>query len=343
MRCKGGLEEMNTIQHESRSAWIKFLPYLILLVIFAVVPAFVNKTFWLNAFIVVFAKMICTSGLRTISLSGDMSFAQGAFMGIGAYTAAILSKSFGVPAYLTIPIGGIAAMLIGVITGLPFARLRSLYYCMTTMFLGVFIIYLFQSGGDVTGGYQGLKRVPKLFSDTKASYYFFLGLAVVCILAMYRFEHSRIGNTLKAISQSHDVAASIGVNEKFFRLLAIGVGCFFAGIAGAAYAHYNAQVTPNTYGMTLSLWLLMFFMIGGKDSFFGPIIGTTVLGLINESSRVLSTYAPYAAAAAMILVAYLLPGGLSSIPELFRRRKVRKAVEASLAGASDRQAIKKEG
>ena len=80
-------------------------------------------------------------------------------------------------------------------------------------------------------------------------YYFFLGLALVSIIALYRFEFSRIGTNLKAIAQSHLVASSVGINEGWYRILAVGVGCFFVGLAGAAYAHYNL-VTVTAAALT---------------------------------------------------------------------------------------------
>ena len=311
-------------QKSKSSVWKELLPYLILIVIFAVIPGFVNKMFWLNAFIITFSKMIPTVSLRIISLSGDMSFAMGCFMGVGAYMSAIATAKFGLPIWLGIVIAAFISGIVAVVTGIPFARLRNLYYCMTSMFLGVFIIYVFQ-GWDYTGGYQGMRGVPKFGFSMKGYYYFFLALAVVCIFLMWRFEHCRIGVTLKAISQSHEVAASMGVNERFYRLMAIGVGCFFCGVAGACYAHYTGQVVPSTYGMTLDLWIIMFMMIGGKKNFFGPIIGSAILSMINESSRVLSTYSPYVACIALLIVAYLLPGGIVSIPSVIsERRKNRK-------------------
>jgi len=315
------------------------LPYIILFVIFVVCGICINQMFWLNAFIIVFAKMIPTVSLRIISLGGDMSFAMGCFMGVGAYMTSIATSKFGFPLWLGILVAALISAIIAVVTGIPFARLRTMYYCMTSMFFGVFLIYLFQ-GWDYTGGYQGMRGIPKLGFSMKGYYFFFLALAVVCIFLMWRFEHCRIGTTLKAISQSHEVAASMGVNERFYRMLAIGVAAFFCGVAGACYAHYTGQVVPTTYGMSLDLWIIMFMMIGGKKNFFGPIIGATILGLINESSRMLSTYAPYLACVALLIVAYLIPGGIVSIPSFIKEKRENRKNKG--AGPSISEAAGKE-
>ena len=310
------------------NVFIQVLPYIVLLLFFVITPNVIGKIFWFNAFIFVLAKMIAASSLRMVSLAGDMSFAMGCFMGLGAYGVAIMIMKWNFPVWAAIIIAAIFTAVIAVLTGIPFARLKNVYYCMTTMFLGVFLIYCFQSF-DWSGGNTGIKQIPKLFGgDVRTNYWFFLILAVVCIFLMWRFEHSRIGNTLKAISQSHEVAASIGVNERFYRLMAIGFAAFFCGIAGACYCLYNGQVVGSTYGMTLDLWIIMFFMVGGKDNFFGPLLGATVLGLVNEGSRTLGTYAPYLACAVLLVVAYALPGGLASIPGVIKnaidRKKTKK-------------------
>ena len=157
-----------------KSTFLGILPYALLLLCFIIIPPSINKLFWYSAFITVLAKMIAASGLRMVTLGGDMSFAMGAFMGLGAYGAAIMVTKWSFPFWAAIILAAIFAAVIAVVTGIPFARLRSIYYCMTTMFLGVFLIYIFQSF-DWTGANTGIKQIPKLF-DGKAqtNYWYFL-------------------------------------------------------------------------------------------------------------------------------------------------------------------------
>lgn len=164
---------------------------------------------------------------------------------------------------------------------------------------------------------------------------------LISLVCLYRFEHSRIGWTLKALSQSPAVAASIGINERFYRLLSVGIGCF-AGLIGALYAHYNTALATTSYGMGLTLWLIMYVMIGGKNNFLGPIIGTIASEIIKQFTTLLtavsgnsnasesfvafsrwvgkySAYSPFLMAAVLLAVAYFLPGGLVSIPSVIRK------------------------
>ena len=312
----------------------KGIPYAILLLIFLVLPVFLHTSYWIGVLIMVLYKVVGSVSLRTISLSGTLTFAHGAFIAIGAYCGGILAKSLGLPPVMTILAGGLFACLVSVITGFPFVRLKGMYYSMASMFMGVTVGYVIKAL-KVTGGYHGLTRIPKLLQNDIACYYVFLAIAVVLILILYRFEFSRIGTTLRALAQSQDVASSIGVNARFYRLLAVGMGSFCAGVAGAAYGLYSTVLSPTNYDMTFSLWLLMYMLIGGEDHFIGPIIGAIIFVLIPELGRGLSAYAPFLTGVCTLIVAYLLPGGLAGIPDLIRRRREQKTSDAK-EGRDDR-------
>ena len=312
----------------------KGIPYAILLLIFLVLPVFLHTSYWIGVLIMVLYKVVGSVSLRTISLSGTLTFAHGAFIAIGAYCGGILAKTLGLPPVVTILAGGLFACLVSVITGFPFVRLKGMYYSMASMFMGVTVGYIIKAM-KITGGYHGLTRIPKLLQNDIACYYVFLAIAVVLILILYRFEFSRIGTTLRALAQSEDVASSIGVNARFYRLLAVGMGSFCAGVAGAAYGLYSTVLSPTNYDMTFSLWLLMYMLIGGEDYFIGPIIGAIIFVLIPELGRGLSAYAPFLTGACTLIVAYLLPGGLAGIPDLIRRRKLQKELDKQ-EGRDDR-------
>ncbi len=176
------------------------------------------------------------------------------------------------------------------------------------------------TGGDLTGGYSGLAGIRPLFGSRMAYYYFFIGLALASIVALHRFEFSRIGITCKAIAQSHVAAASVGINERLYRVLAVGVGSFFAGLIGAAYAHYNMVVSPSSFNLGATLWICMYVLIGGINSFEGPIIGTFILVMFPEFFRDLKIYAPYVSAIILIVIVYLMPQGLVGLPCLIKSR-----------------------
>ena len=311
----------------------KGLPYGILLLIFLLLPLALNTSYWIGVLIMVLYKVVGSVSLRTISLSGTLTFAHGAFIALGAYCGGILAKSLALPPVVTILAGGLFAMVVSVITGLPFVRLKGMYYSMASMFMGVTVAYIIKAM-KITGGYHGLTRIPKLLQNDIACYYVFLAITVVLLIVLYRFEFSRIGTTLRALSQSQDVASSIGINATFYRLLAVGMGSFCAGIVGAAYGLYSTVLSPTNYDMTFSLWLLMYMLIGGEDYFIGPIIGAIIFVLIPELGRDLSAYAPFLTGACTLLVAYLLPGGLAGIPALIRKIRAKRQDNSKEGGST---------
>ena len=305
------------------SKWTKPAIAAGVVVIIAILPLLLTSPYTLHIFILTFIYTIAAVSLRTIITSGQFPLAHGAFMGVGAYSAAMIAKWLGWSPWLTIPLGGLIAMGIGMLIGYPFARLRALYYAMGSLFFGMAIIYVIWAGGSWTGGYSGLFGIPPLFpigTSKVPYYYFFLGLAVVSLLALYRFEFSRIGINLKAIAQSHLVASSVGINEARYRVLAVGVGCFFAGLAGAGYAHYTLVLSGATFSFMGTLWLVMYVLIGGVNSFIGPIIGTFILVLIPEYARDLKIYVPFISAGILLIVVYLMPQGLVGLPQLIRSK-----------------------
>ncbi len=292
-----------------------------LVIILALVPVMVSSPYILHILLLTFIYTIAAVSLRTITISGQFPLAHAAFMGIGAYLGGMASKWLGWPPLLSILLAAIGAMAIGMLIGYPFSRLRSLYYAIGSLFFGIGVIYIIYAGGVLTGGASGLTGIPRLFPDTPSKapyYYFFLGITLLSIIALYRFEYSHIGTVMKAIAQSHLVASSVGINEGWYRIFIAGVGCFFVGLAGAGYVHYNTVMSPSTFNFMATLWLTMYVLIGGINSFAGPIIGTAILFLLPEAVRDLQEFSPYFSAFLLLIVLFFMPRGLVSLPGLVK-------------------------
>jgi branched-chain amino acid transport system permease protein len=307
-----------------------------LVVIIAILPLLLTSPYMLHILILTFIYTIAAVSLRTIIISGQFPLAHAAFMGIGAHAAGMAARWLGWSPWLTIPLGAFVAMGIGMLIGYPFARLRALYYAMGSLFFGIGVIYIIYAGGTWTGGYSGLTGIPPLLPGASKVpyYYFFLGLALLSIIALYRFEFSRIGVNLKAIAQSYLVASSVGINEGWYRVLAVGVGCFFAGLAGAGYAHYNLVLAGSSFNFLATLWLVMYVLIGGVNSFAGPIIGTFILILVPEFFRDLKIYSPFISAGILLIVVYLMPQGLVGLPQLIKSKFLERGKGERVAHAS---------
>jgi branched-chain amino acid transport system permease protein len=291
----------------------------------------------MHILIITFIYIVAAVSLRFVTTSGQYPLAHGAFMGIGAYTSAVTAKLLVWPVGLTIPLGGVSAMLIGALIAYPFARLRAFYYAMVSLFFGIGVIQVVLVLTKWTSGAGGLVDIPHLLPTTSKVpyYYFFLAFMGICLLALWRFEHSRIGLSMKAIAQSHLVASSVGINEVRYRILALSVGCFFAGIAGAAYAHYNFTLSPTSFDFLATMWIFIYVLIGGLGSFGGPIVGTALLIIVPELLSSLKQFIPFISAGILLIIFYLLHDGLISLPRLISRwYKRRKTDNASVTEPS---------
>ena len=138
----------------------------------------------------------------------------------------------------------------------------------------------------------------------------------------------------RAVNQSHLLASSVGINERWNRILAVGVGSFFVGLIGAAFAHYNRVVVPSQFDLSALLWIVMYMLVGGAKNFAGPIIGAPILFLIPELFfRDLRSYSPFIPAIILIIFVYTMPEGLVGLAHkiksfyISRKNKVQKKTE----------------
>ena len=286
-----------------------------LIIFLFTVPLFL-ESYYIHLAVLVLVYIIVTSSLRTLYISGQLSLGHAAFMGIGAYTSAILAKNFGWTPWGAMPIGGLAAMITGILIGFPFSRLRAIYFSMASLFLGLMITSLVGLAPELTGYSTGLMGIPRLFGFSRVPYYyFFLILTILTLLCLYRIEHSRIGMTFKAVAQSYLAASSRGISETGTRILALAIGSFFAGIAGAGYAHYIGFIAPSNFSFMQSIFLVVYLLAGGTGSFAGPIVGTLILYLIPYFMGGLEGYAPFVLAGVLTVVIVLIPQGMVSLPD----------------------------
>jgi branched-chain amino acid transport system permease protein len=270
--------------------------------------------------------IILASSVRLISSSGLLSLAHGGMMAIGAYTSALLVMKLGISSWVSLLAAGVAAGLFALVIGYPFVRLKGLYFALTTVFLNEVINLIISQWKSLTGGTSGIISIPHPdpivipglitidFSSKVDFYYFILVLTLVILLILYAFEHSRIGQTWRSIGQAPAVAESIGINVPRYQVMGFVIGCFFAGVTGAFYSHYITALTPSSFNMFWSIYIVIYMTVGGMGSFAGPIIGAFLLTLLPETASVLKEYQPYVFAGVLILVTFLLPDGLVSLP-----------------------------
>jgi branched-chain amino acid transport system permease protein len=320
----------------SRRKMAKPLGYSALLILLLLMPLLMRGSYYLHTFIMAGIYIILACSLRLIATTGQLSLAHGGMMAVGAYVSTILVMKLGFSTWVALPLAGLAAMSIALLVGSPFGKLKGIYFAMGTLFLGELIRLVIEGWAGLTGGKWGVLNVPHPdpiiipglinidFASSTHFYYFILILVLITLLILYAIEHSRIGITFAAIQQADILAEAVGMNVARLKVIAFGIGCFFAGIAGAFYSHYLTALNPAAFGFLPTIYIVIYMIFGGIQKFYGPIIGVLILTFIPELASGLKEYQPFLLAAVLMLVIFWLPEGLVGLPhrlrELARKR-----------------------
>ncbi len=236
-------------------------------------------------------NIIATHGLNIMmGYTGLLSLGHAAFVGVGAYTVAILQGRYGMPFWVTIPTAGILATVIGIAFGLPSLRIRGLYLVIATLAAQFILHFVFVNWESVTNGDVGLSVAPAVvfgiaLNDETSIYYLILFFVVVSTIFARNVIHSRVGRAFIAIRERDLTAQVIGVEIVWYKLLAFGLGSFYAGIAGALLAYFNRFVNPEQFGLLLSVFFLSAVIVGGMGSILGAILGAAFVTLLPEFLR----------------------------------------------------------
>jgi branched-chain amino acid transport system permease protein len=264
-------------------------------------------------------QVIAALGLQVIvGYTGQLSFAQAAFYGVGAYASALLALRLGLPFWLTLPLAGLAAGIAGLVMA-PILRLEALWLGMATLALGEIAHTLMLNLEGLTGGAFGLMNIPPpkigpLQLNTDTSYYYLIcAILIVGYWLLTRFTRGRFGRALIAVRENELAAAHSGVNVFGYKSLAFLIGCAWAGLAGALYAHWTHYIQPDAFATPVSFGMLTAVVIGGLGTIPGAVLGGLVVALTPELLRVLNQYRIVFYGGSLILFTVFLPGGLREI------------------------------
>jgi branched-chain amino acid transport system permease protein len=253
-------------------------------------------------------------------LTGEISFGQQAFFGIGAYAAAIATALWGWPLAAGLVLGAVAGALSALLVGLPTLRLHGLYFAVATLAFAEMIrilLELFQYrrmvDGELVGpnGADGFGGIRYIFENRIGAFDYLLyiyGVLAAVLAGLWLFERSRLGVAFRMIGSDEMLAKTSGINVTRYRLLAAAMGGALAGIGGGLYAHLTTYIEPRIFDIMLGVHALAYGLIGGLGTALGPLLGVFIdIGLL-ESTRLFSGYR-------MIVF-----GGLVAILLIFRPR-----------------------
>ena len=315
------------------TAWPSSRPWLrpgpiglaALVIVGALLPLLLSPyNLYIASQVVIYA--VATIGMNVVfGTTGQLSLAQGAFFGLGAYTAGYIYLHT-----LISPIGELAivivvSLLAGLVVGLPALRVSGLRLAVVTLAFGeLFIWWLNNAPTDVTGGQQGLTVGPILvggLSEQTSGYVLALVTAVIISAVALRLGRTPAGRMMLAVRESEAAATSVGGSLVRTKLTAFMISACFAGIAGWLFAHDVGSLSPSTFDIFPSIYFLVAVIIGGTGSVLGSWIGAAYLILVPQAvaSVGATNLYPLISGALLILVIVLLPGGAVSLARYLPR------------------------
>jgi branched-chain amino acid transport system permease protein len=326
-----------SLNKEKNKIWTLSAPISIGIIGLCLIPLF-GGPYLVEVVMMYFIYIILAQSYRLTVTIHDWQLYHIVMYGVGAYASGMLAKNFGVPVFLAIPLGGVMAGIMGVMITLPLLRTKGWGFYIATYGLAELVRLSWLKFRDPFGGSTGIINIPWPpefmgidFSEGIPYYYFSLVIMLIVMYCLYRIEYSQLGDSFKAISMDPELAASTGINIPRHRLMACAIGSFFAGIAGGLLVHRLGAVDPKLFNIVTMMYLLIWVVVGGTGTFWGPVIGVVVMHTLFELSRPLIEIRPAFFGLSMILVLIFLPGGLgnlvSKVVDRFRRLSIPPVTE----------------
>jgi len=280
---------------------------------------FMVREYQVEVLTVFLINLILAQSYRLVTTTGDWTLSHVVFMGVGSYGTAIMAKNLGWPFWATLPMSGVAAAVIGLAVVVPLLRTRGFGFFIASFALGEFIRLCWIKFQNPFGGARGMIGIPMVeigdidFYESVNFYFLTLIVTVICLAVLYRLDRSRMGSTWKSIYMDDELAECVGINVAQFRLKAFVISSFFAGIAGGLLAHRLGAIDPHNFTIETMVYLVIWVVVGGTLTFWGPLVGVSVMSIIFELSRPLQEWRPFLFGVILIVFLVRLPGGLESL------------------------------
>jgi branched-chain amino acid transport system permease protein len=289
----------------SRVAVIVFVLVMLLLPLVSRDPYLLRILVLTSIFAIFAASWDLLSGY-----TGQLNFGHALFFGVGAYGAAMLNLHAHIPPWGSIPLGAAAAVVAGLIVGIPSLRLRGTYLSLTTLAFPIVLMGLVFAVPDFTGGELGVSGIARLAKTRVGDYYVAVLLMLGLCFLMWKITDSNTGIIFHAIREDEIAVRASGINTTRYKLLAFSLSGFFAGIAGGLYAHFMRIAGPSTLEVSLSFTVVIWAIFGGVVTIYGPVGAVFVLFPLLEVLRVVQDYRTLLFAGVVLVILFYMPDGL---------------------------------
>jgi branched-chain amino acid transport system permease protein len=321
---------MRALTAYPRRAYVLFktevlvLPSRMAVVAFAllllVLPLLIQDEYWLKVLIQTSIFAIFAASWDLLSgFTGQMNFGHALFFGVSAYVTAMINIYLQLPPVLSIPLGALAGVLCGLIVGIPCLRLRGAYLALTTLAFPIILLGIVFAIPNITGGELGLNtnilgdrtvRMDSLSPTTVSDYYVCVLMMLILGGVMWKITDSKMGIIFHAIREDELAVRASGVNTVRYKLLAFCLSGFFAGIAGGMFAHFLRQAGPDNLMVSRSFEVIIWAVVGGIASIYGPIAGVFILYPLLEFFRVMPQIRMLLFAGLVLAILLFMPEGL---------------------------------
>ena len=268
---------------------------------------------WFNNFWSIYSNLVLTLGTNALlalsiylTLScGMLVIANAAFMGIGAYTSALLTMNHDAPFPLALAAGMAAPAVLAFVIGRPTLRLSGVYLAMATLAFGEVVRIALLNAESLTGGALGLNGIPQ------STQWWHVALGLVFTLALlWRLRRSRVGRAFEAIKEDETAAGLMGIDVAAHKMLAFVLGAAIAGLAGTLNAHLTFFIGPSEYGFDRAVDILTMAILGGIGGLTGPVVGAVILTLLPELLRSFKDFRLVVNGFILVLIVLFLPKGI---------------------------------
>jgi len=249
---------------------------------------FLASSYWLYLACLVAINIASVTGLNILTgYTGLVSLGHAAFLGLGAYTVAILEARAGTNFLLNLVAGGGVAALGGLLVGMPSLRVKGLYLAIATIAASFILHFVFYNWTAMTGGSAGLTVPPaRLFGvvldESFRLYWVIVPITALLLLGAANLFRTRIGRAFIAIRDRDISAEVLGIPLLRYKLLSFGLSSFYAGVAGGLWAYFFRSVTPESFPLLLSIFYLAAVIVGGMGTILGGILGAAFMTLVPE-------------------------------------------------------------
>jgi branched-chain amino acid transport system permease protein len=271
-----------------------------------------------------------------IGLTGQFSLGHGAFVGIGAYGSAVLSRH-GVPPVLAVLLAVLLTTAIAAIVALPIVRLRGHLLALGTLAFGLIVASVLSGWRSVTLGPSGIPDIPPialgpwLVAGETANYILIWGVTLLCLWGTLNLWHSDFGRAALAVKRDEEAAAAMGIRVVAVKVKVFALSAALAGLSGALYAHYVTFIAPDRFHLNASFELLLAALLGGAGTPYGAVAGALLLIVLPDVVAPLRDYKVIVYGVIFILVSLYLPKGIAGTIEHWQRRAFRNRRDAVAA------------